>query len=356
MRVLNTITSMNIEYTRRLEKIESILDAHLPSAVGADWISGAFSSVPDAVRSIHMQPLVVPARDLLLRGGKRWRPLLMVLSCELAGGGDRAYALTPIVEFSHTASLIHDDIEDHADERRGKPAIHLLYGEDTAINCAAWLYFYAQSIIDSFPSSDSRKLVLYRTVSRELARLHLGQAMDIRWHREPSLTPTRAEYEAMVTLKTGTLSRMAAEIGMLAGGKEAGEAADFGELAALIGVGFQVIDDVKNLTTGNPGKKRGDDVVEGKKSLPVILHLEKNPGDLGSLSGAFARARADGISSPAVEETIGRLSASGAIEEARLYGVRQIERACLTLRGRYPDNPSAELIAGLFESMLEGLA
>lgn len=347
---------MNIEYTRRLEKIEAVLVSRLPAAVGADWISLAFDALPGAVRAIHMQPLVEPSRDLLLRGGKRWRPLLMVLACELAGGGERAYGLTPIVEFSHTASLIHDDIEDHADERRGKPAVHLVYGQDTAINCAAWLYFFAQSIIDSYPSSDQLKLILYRTVSRELRRLHLGQAIDISWHRNPTLIPTRSEYEAMVTLKTGTLSRMAGELGMLAGGKEEGEAGDFGNLSALIGVGFQVLDDVRNLTTGNPGKKRGDDVVEGKKSLPVILHLEKNPKDVDVLASAFSRARTEGISSPAVEEVISLLSASGAIEEAREYGVRQINRACLTLQGRYPENPATDLISGLFDSMLEGLA
>lgn len=346
---------MNIEYTSRLEKIEAVLAASLPAAVGSDWMAGAFSSVPPAVRAAHLAGLLDPNRDLLLRGGKRWRPLLMVLACELAGGGARAYALTPIVEFSHTASLIHDDIEDKSDERRGKPAVHLLYGEDTAINCASWLYFYAQAAIDSFPSSDSLKLTLYRVSSRELRRLHLGQAMDIAWHRDPTALPTRAEYEAMVTLKTGTLSRMAGEIGMLAGGSEAGEAGDFGALSALIGVGFQVIDDVRNLTTGNPGKKRGDDVVEGKKSLPVILHLEKRPGDIERLSELFTRARNGGISSPAVEETIAMLTSSGAIAEAKEYGIRQIERSCLTLRGRYPEKDETGLIAGLFESMLEGL-
>jgi len=280
----------------------------------------------------------------------------MVLACELSGGGDRAYGLTPIVEFSHTASLIHDDIEDNADERRGKPAVHLIYGEDTAINCASWLYFHAQAIIDDYPSSDAQKLILYRTVSRELRRLHLGQAMDISWHRNPAMVPVRAEYEAMVTLKTGTLSRMAGELGMLAAGKTEGEAGDFGDLSASVGVGFQVIDDVRNLTTGNPGKKRGDDVVEGKKSLPVILHLEKRPSDISALSGAFLRARKEGIESPAVEEVISLLTESGAIAAAREYGVSLIERSVLSLHGRYPGLEATELIAGLFETMLEGLA
>ncbi len=346
---------MTIEYTRRLEKIEEIISRKLPQIMDIDWVLSSFSALPEAVRGCHIVPLVEPCRDLLLRGGKRWRPLLMVLACELVGGGDRAYGLTPIVEFSHTASLIHDDIEDHSDERRGKPAVHLIYGADTAINSAAWLYFHAQSIIEEFPSSGALKLILYRTVSRELRRLHLGQAMDIHWHRNPALVPVRAEYEAMVTLKTGTLSRMAGEIGMLAGGKDEGEAGDFGSLSANIGVGFQVLDDVRNLAAGNPGKKRGDDIVEGKKSLPVILHLEKKPKDVAFLSKSFMKAREEGIESPVIEEVIEHLVSSGAVESARQYGKQLIERSCFTLRGRYPGQESTELIAGLFESMLEGL-
>ena len=346
---------MTIEYTRRLEKIEAVLASWLPSAIGSDWTASSFSALPDAVRAAHMAPLVEPCRDLLSRGGKRWRPLLAVLACELAGGADRAYALTPIVEFAHTASLIHDDIEDGADERRGKPAIHLLYGEDTAINAASWLYFHAQAVIDAFPASDALKLELYRVVSRELRRLHLGQAMDIRWHRDPSLVPVRSEYEAMVTLKTGTLSRLAASLGMLAGGADEPSVNSLAELSARVGVGFQILDDVRNLTTGNPGKKRGDDIVEGKKSLPVIMHLERASGDIKALSEAFSRAKAEGIESPAVETAISLLSSSGAVDAARDYGVQLIERSSLTLRGRFPGNPAVDLIAGLYETMLEGL-
>ena len=346
---------MNIEYTRRLEKIETVLASWLPPAVGAEWMASSFSALPDAVRPSHVVPLAEPCRDLLSRGGKRWRPLLAVRACELAGGADRAYALTPVVEFAHTASLIHDDIEDGADERRGKPACHLLYGEDTAINAASWLYFHAHAVIDAYPASDALKLELYRVLSRELRRLHLGQAMDIRWHRESSLVPVRSEYEAMVTLKTGTLSRLAASLGMLAGGADAASVDSLAELSARVGVGFQILDDVRNLTTGNPGKKRGDDVVEGKKSLPVIMHLERSPRDLEALAAAFARARAEGIESPAVETAISLLSSSGAVDAARDYGVQLIERSSLTLRGRFPGNPAVDLIAALFETMLEGL-
>ncbi len=278
----------------------------------------------------------------------------MVLSCELVGGGDRAYPLVPLVEFPHTASLIHDDIEDGAEERRGKPAIHVTWGIDVAINAASWLYFQSQSLIDSYDAPDSLKLQLYRTVSTELRRLHLGQAMDIHWHRSPALVPSRPEYEAMVTLKTGTLSRLAAEVGMLAGGA-AGEAESFGSVAARLGVGFQIIDDVLNLTSGNPGKRRGDDIVEGKKSLPVIIHLERRPGELSRLSELFAAARSGGIDDPAVEEGIALLESSGAIAEAKRHGTELIEAASAELSGRYPRAAASPLIADLFSSMLKGL-
>lgn len=347
---------MTIEYTRRLEKIEAVLQASLPETVNPGWVSGTFAELPAAVQSSHMIPLLQPCADLFLRGGKRWRPLLMVLCCELCDGGDRAYELTPVVELSHTASLIHDDIEDHADERRGKPAVHQLYGEDTAINAASWLYFHAQSVIDAFSCPESLKLQLYKTASRELRRLHLGQAMDIAWHREPSRIPARPEYEAMVTLKTGTLSRMAGEMGVLAAGKDQSLATVIGDLSAKIGVGFQVLDDVRNLYSGNPGKKKGDDVVEGKKSLPVIMHLEKNPGDRERLSAAFVRARSEGIDSPAVGEVISLLTASGAVEEARLYGTQLIETTSQSFKTQFMGSPAAELIGGLFDSMLSGLS
>lgn len=348
-------TDMNIEYASRLEKIEAVLASFLPPAADDNWMSASFSVLPDAVRSVHLKTLLEPCRSLMLRGGKRWRPLLMVLSCELAGGGERAIGLTPLVEFPHTASLIHDDIEDHAEERRGEPAVHLLYGEDTAINCASWLYFHSFSVIDSFPCSDSLKQDLYRLVSRELRRLHLGQAMDIHWHRNPSLIPSRSEYEAMVSLKTGTLSRLAAEAGMIAGGASIQDASFLGDIAARIGVGFQVIDDVRNLATGNPGKKRGDDIVEGKKSLPVLMHVEKNPGDLPLLSSLFEQARADGINSPAVERVIEMVQSSGALDRAREYGIQCIESSTLSLRGRYHESAACELLAGLFDTMREGL-
>ena len=242
--------------------------------------------------------------------------------------------------------MYHDDIEDSADLRRGKPAAHITYGLDTALNAASWLYFEAPVCINSDEADISleRRLTLYKIYTEELRRLHLGQAMDIFWHRTPSLFPTKEEYQGMVRCKTGTLASMAAKIGYIAGGATQKEADKAGETAANIGMGFQIIDDVINLTTGNPGKKRGDDIVEGKKSLPVLIHVEKNPADADKIAELMKQASKEGIDSPAVEECIKLLESSGCIKEAAKEGKRLITENLSFF--------NSDLITELFTSMI----
>jgi octaprenyl-diphosphate synthase len=168
--------------------------------------------------------------------------------------------------------------------------------------------------------------------------------MDIFWHRTPGLFPTKEEYRGMVRCKTGTLASMAAKIGFLAGGASEEEAEKAGETAANIGMGFQIIDDVINLTSGNPGKKRGDDIVEGKKSLPVLIHTEKNPDDAKVIASLMEKASREGIDSVAVEECISLLEKSGCIKEAAIEGKKLITENL--------DFFKSDLISDLFKSMI----
>ena len=119
---------MNPEYTQRLNKIEVELEHWLPAGLNGNEKSLAekiFQGAGKKAGEESIRFLLEPPKELLYRGGKRWRPLLMTLICESLGGGDAALPLSPLVEFSHNASLIHDDIEDVSDERRGKPAIQI---------------------------------------------------------------------------------------------------------------------------------------------------------------------------------------------------------------------------------------
>jgi len=286
---------MDVQYSQRLQKIEAVLNARLPGQPDASWLEFAFGHLETDPPAELVQALTRPAEDLLSRGGKRWRPLLMTLVCETLGGGDAALPLTPLVEFPHNGSLIHDDIEDNSDERRGKPAIHVQYGLDTGVNSGSFLYFLPLACLRDWDAPAERQNRVYRTWGEHLRRIHLGQAMDIAWHRNYSSLPSVAEYELMCRLKTGVLARMAAELGVYTS-PDADErlARLVGTAAENLGVGFQILDDVQNLRTGNPGKKRGDDIVEGKKSLPVILYLHQQADRVEFVKRCFSAARALG--------------------------------------------------------------
>ena len=319
---------MNQEYTQRLKNIETELERWLPvnpdAAADSYWAENVFPSYGKKVNTVSLNALVCPCGDMLSRGGKRWRPLLMTLVCEAFGGGNSAILLSPLVEFSHNASLIHDDIEDESDERRGKPAVHKIYGVDTAINSGTFFYFLSSACIES--CAPESKGQIYKLWTECMRRLHLGQAMDINWHRNISFIPDINEYYVMCAMKTGSLARLAAELGAyIAGAPEA--ACKLGAAAEKLGIGFQILDDVKNLTTGIPGKKHGDDIVEGKKSLPVLLYLNKFPAGREQVFRNFHEARKNGVSAPEVKELIEILAASGVLAEAEEKGRALIEEA-----------------------------
>jgi octaprenyl-diphosphate synthase len=195
-----------------------------------------------------------------------------------------------------------------------------------------------------------------------MRRLHLGQAMDIQWHRDFSSLPSLAEYELMCRLKTGSLARLAAALGVVSAlspmdtesEKEARLIETLGEAAEKLGMGFQILDDVKNLTTGNPGKKRGDDVVEGKKSLPVLLYLHRWQDKQPWVGRCFAAARLGGIAVQEVEDLISALSLTGILEEAEQQGHSFIAEARQVF-ARLPEfgfktlSETADLLPGLLD-------
>ena len=349
------------QFSLRQEKIEHALVKALNIDFSKQWQKDSFGDLFPAIdkNPVFIKKLIEPNSTLLSLGGKRWRPLFLILCYEMAKelypqnkenalSEETAYALTPLVEFVHTASLIHDDIEDSADLRRGKPAAHITYGLDTALNSASWLYFEAPVCLETALTKEltpEQRLTFYRLYTNELRRLHLGQAMDIYWHREKQVFPTIEEYRAMVRSKTGTLASLAAQTGLIAGGATPEQAAEYGKIASEIGEGFQIIDDVINLTKGNPGKKRGDDIVEGKKSLPVLIHINKKPQDKEKICELMNQAAEKGIDSPAVEECIKLLNTSDCIKQAAQEGKELIKQNCV----KFEKNP---LISELFNLLI----
>jgi octaprenyl-diphosphate synthase len=352
---------MNSQYTHRLEKIEAVLERWLPENSGknceinSEWTEKVFPGLTDKFDPQLLQALTSPGKDLLSRGGKRWRPLLMTLVCEALGGKDAALPLVPLVEFCHNASLIHDDIEDNSDERRGKPAVHITHGVDAAINGGCFLYFLPLACIDSWTADPHHKLKVYSLWASYLRKLHLGQAMDIHWHRNLELIPPLEEYFTMCKLKTGCLARFAAELGAIIAETVANSSptpySSLGVAAEKLGVGFQILDDVKNITCGIPGKKRGDDIVEGKKSLPVLLYL-RSAEKKEMVFRCFRAARSSGVSAPEVEELIQALLASGVLAEAESQAKALIAEAREAFATSALNAEGIALLGGLVDMIL----
>jgi octaprenyl-diphosphate synthase len=291
--------------------------------------------------------LLRPIKDLLGRGGKRWRPLLAMLISEGLGAEGAVLPLVPLIEFSHNASLIHDDIEDNSPLRRGKSACHILYGNDAALNSGSYLYFLAAGCIQNWEAAPAQKARVYNLWTNYLCRLHEGQALDIFWHNNFSVIPAVTEYLRMCANKTGCLAEFAAALALETSGSHDNRLA---RAACDLGVAFQIMDDVKNLRGAIVGKKGGDDVIEGKKSLPVILfcdHRASAEGKLGAETAAsfvadsFAEARKVGggdsaaVDSEAVRRFVAALEEDHAIDEAEKMGAAMLDEAFAVFRD-YP--------------------
>ena len=255
--------------------IEKALHDVLPGRVTSGWVG----RVAGPARWKHdldalTNGLSRPVWNFLQRGGKRWRPVLMLLCCEAVGGNPKAILpFTAIPEVLHNATLIIDDIEDSSELRRGKPALHRIFGVDVAINAGNALFFLPFSIICNSGLPVEMKAEAYGIISRQAIKCHLGQTTDIWWHRgKAGRVPTWQEYFQMCANKTGSVAAMAAMLGALIGGGTERQIGALGRFAETAGVAFQVQDDILNIE-GGIGKGFGDDIKEGKRSLPAIHAL-----------------------------------------------------------------------------------
>jgi geranylgeranyl pyrophosphate synthase len=241
----------------KLEAIETELQRIIPVRITEGWAQRQSGHELHSISTGLWQRISDPARDLLNRGGKRWRPLFMLLCAEMYGDWHLALPLTSMVEIAHNGSLIVDDIEDGAVQRRGEEAEHIKFGVDLALNAGNLMYFLPARVIDTASYTDAQRLILHRFYAEDLVRVHFGQGLDILWHRDHENVPSVEQYREMCRLKTGGLSRLAARAAVIAVGGEEQTADRLGRIAEEFGACFQIIDDVKNLGPGVPGKHRG---------------------------------------------------------------------------------------------------
>lgn len=211
--------------------------------------------------------------DLLNRGGKRFRPALTFLACECVGGRkEDALGAAASVELLHNMTLVHDDIEDRSELRRGKPCIHRIYGIPTAINAGDAMLIKVFEIANSSKIPQDRCHQLVQHVAERAYDITWGQAFEFNmWKRKRF---TEDEVIRLLKCKTGALTRLSTEAGAIAGGASKEQVNALAEFGETVGISFQIVDDILNVKGDVKayGKEIGGDIREGKKTV-IAAHL-----------------------------------------------------------------------------------
>ncbi len=254
--------------------------------------------------------------DLLDRGGKRFRPALTFLACESVGGGRAsAAAAAASVELLHNMTLIHDDIEDESELRRGKPCIHRIYGVPTAINAGDAMLIKVFEIANSSPIPEDLRHKLVTQIARRAYEVTWGQAIEFNmWKRKRF---SEDEVIRLLKFKTGALTRLSLEAGAISGGATEDQLLALGDFGENVGIAFQIMDDVLNVQ-GNVkeyGKEIGGDIREGKKTI-LAAHLLTfaRPADRRKFQQMLGNKR---ISRTGVRQAIALYEKYGSIQYAK---------------------------------------
>ena len=259
---------------------------------------------------MHPRGLYEASRHLVDSGGKRLRPSMLLLAAEAAGG--EALALAPAavsIELVHNFTLIHDDIMDNADVRRGRPAVHKIWGQSGAILAGDTLYSKAFQVLGMTAASPERILGAMNMLSRTCTAICEGQWLDMEFESKDRVTEN--EYMEMIEKKTGVLYGASAGMGGLLAGASPEVVRALDEFGRLTGMGFQLQDDVIDLLTPEEvsGKRQGGDLIEGKKTL-IMIHAFANDVVVPVFSKKDASAEE-------IFRSISILEGSGSIEYAR---------------------------------------
>lgn len=275
--------------------------------------------------------LAAPCNYFLQFESKKLRPILGYLIYKAISSKESKqidlFLIMP--EILHSASLIMDDVEDNARLRRGAPCLHIKYGIDTAVNLSNALYFYPFHKINTSHLQDKIKLRIISILTESMNRIHLGQGIDIYWHNH-DINISAAPYQLMARLKTSSFFRAEAKLAALFSNTTPSISNQASDFAEKIGLAFQIMDDVLDLTvdkkkTKEYGKSFAQDIIEGKKTLLIALAIQratmKDKQNLKRIVNSKSRRRCDAV------EAIDILNKYDCIKDAKKHSIMLMKNA-----------------------------
>jgi geranylgeranyl diphosphate synthase type I len=283
--------------------------------------------------------------------GKRIRPLLVLLTNLASSGAETWQSALPAaaaVELVHNFSLVHDDIQDNSEKRRGRPTTWVKWGAPMAINAGDALFVLSNQAISDLKENYPAEVVvkaaeILHNTCLELTR---GQFLDMSYEEKTDLGVD--DYWPMVAGKTAALLSACCHIGALLGGADESLQEAYRSFGHYLGLAFQVQDDILGIWGDEAvtGKSAASDLLEGKKSLPVMAGLSAN--------GKFAaRWRQGPIQSAEVQELARVLASEGGYEKANDAAKQMTDLALMSLREADPQGEAGEALFELADKLLK---
>ncbi|MCA1559513.1 MAG: polyprenyl synthetase family protein [Acidobacteria bacterium] len=299
------------------------------------------------VRHIQSRVALIPemGRYIQKSGGKRVRPAVLLMASRLSGyTGERAVLYASVVEFVHTATLVHDDIIDGADLRRGRLAVHSRWGNDITVLLGDYLYIKSMAMALTQDSLEIIRLlcdVTLRMIEGELYQLTKTGDVGI----------SEDEHFEIIRRKTAFLFGGCAQIGGMLGAVTAEQEIALRDYGFNLGIAFQLVDDLLDYTADAEvlGKPAGSDLREGKVTLPIISLLKHGGDEAGALIRAVVQDRA--VTGDQWRDILRMLHESRATELAYERAVEYADRA-KTCLSAFPPSREREALLALTDYVL----
>jgi geranylgeranyl diphosphate synthase type I len=287
--------------------------------------------------------LYTAASHLIVNGGKRLRPFLVTKSCEVLGGEiKKSMPAASAVEMIHNFTLVHDDIMDNDEMRHGVPTVHKKFGMPIAILAGDVLYSKAYQVLSNSNLSSKAINELVSRLAKACVDVCEGQLLDIKM-AESKKIPSQANYIKMIEKKTAALFDVSCAMGAICANAKQKDIAKLSSFGKNLGIAFQITDDLIGVMGDSKMTKKpvGNDLREGKKSLPIVLAITKSKGnDKKTILKSFGNSNA---SKNDIEKAVKVVRALGIEKIVRKQALQYSEKAKKSLDS-YSGKATEELI------------
>ena len=284
------------------------------------------------------------AGHLIVNGGKRLRPYMVITSCQILGGkSSTAMIAASAVEMVHNFTLVHDDIMDNDEMRHGVPTVHKKFGMPIAILAGDVLFSKAFQIISESKLSPNANTHLISRLAKACVDVCEGQLLDIKMADEKRI-PTEAEYITMIGKKTAALFDVSCAMGAICATNKPKDISNLSDFGRNLGIAFQITDDLIGVM-GDPKvtkKPVGNDLREGKKSLPILMAIKLAKGnERKTILKAFGNSK---ISKKDLNKAVEVIRSLGIEEKVRNQALKYAEKSEKSLI-KYKGTAKIELTA-----------